>query len=207
VTVGSNKVAAKAGDGPDLAVSEDGPGAPPAAARLPYDDLPYDAADAASARRSAVGTTIADAHMGSAPAQGGTQAAKPRATPSSPPQPSGRGIQLCGEPPCGASVDLASAARRGHILDGEVRSNGSFGGGHRPGTGYPGKSEFPSGWSDEQIMHHISDVATDPHSTVRPGRGGDVFVQGTRDGVDIQVLIRNGQIWTAYPTSTPRNAP
>lgn len=45
-------------------------------------------------------------------------------------------------------VDLASAARRRHILDGEVRPNGSFGGGHRAGNGFPGKSEFPRGWSD-----------------------------------------------------------
>ena len=35
-------------------------------------------------------------------------------------------------------VDLASASRRSHILDGEVRPNGTFGGGHRPGTGFPG---------------------------------------------------------------------
>ena len=102
-------------------------------------------------------------------------------------------------------VDLASPARRTHILDGEVTPNGSFGGGHRPGTGFPGKSEFPAGWSDDQIMHHISDVATDPLSTVRPGRGGDIFMQGTRDSVDIEVLIRNGEIWTGYPTSVPRN--
>jgi len=102
-------------------------------------------------------------------------------------------------------VDLASPARRSHILDGEVRPDGSFGGGHRPGTGFPNKSEFPAGWSDDQIMHHISDVATDPLSTVRAGRGGDSFVRGTRDGVDIEVLIRNGEIWTGYPTSVPRN--
>jgi hypothetical protein len=52
-------------------------------------------------------------------------------------------------------VDLASASRRRHILDGEVRPNGSFGGGHRPGTGFPNKSEFPAGWSDDRIMHAI----------------------------------------------------
>ena len=102
-------------------------------------------------------------------------------------------------------IDLASPARRSHILDGEVRPDGSFGGGHRPGTGFPNKSEFPAGWSDDQIMHHISDVATDPLSTVRAGRGGDSFVRGTRDGVDIEVLIRNGEIWTGYPTNVQRN--
>lgn len=107
--------------------------------------------------------------------------------------------------PGGNFVDLSTLERRNHILDGEVRPNGTYGGGHRGGTSFPGKSEFPVGWSDEKIMHQISDVATDPHSIVRPGRGGDIFVQGTRDGVDIEVLIRNGQIWTGYPTNVPKN--
>ncbi len=102
-------------------------------------------------------------------------------------------------------VDLASSSRRSHILDGEVRPNGTFGGGHRAGTGYPGKSEFTAGWSDDQIMHHISDVATDPLSTTVRTQGRDVFVAGTRDGIDIEVLIRNGEIWTGYPTNVPRS--
>ncbi|GLZ33514.1 hypothetical protein Lesp02_57020 [Lentzea sp. NBRC 105346] len=103
-------------------------------------------------------------------------------------------------------VDLVSPARRAHILDGEVRPNGTYGGGHRPGTGYPRKSEFPARWSDDEIMHHISDVATDPHITWRTGdRPGDFWVNGTRDGIDIEVLIRRNEIWTAYPTNTPRN--
>lgn len=103
-------------------------------------------------------------------------------------------------------VDLASASRRSHILDGEVRPNGTFGGGHRPGTGFAGKSEFPAGWSDDGIMHEISDIATEPSLVWRAGnRPGDFFVNGTRDGVDIEVLIRNNQIWTGYPTNLPRN--
>jgi RHS repeat-associated protein len=102
-------------------------------------------------------------------------------------------------------VDLASPARRRHILDGEVRPNGSHGGGHRGGTGFPGKSEFPRSWSDDKIMDHVSDVATDPSSMTRPGRNGDIFVRGTREGVEIEVLVRRGEIWTAYPTNVPRN--
>ncbi len=105
-------------------------------------------------------------------------------------------------------VDLASASRRSHILNGEVRPNGSFGGGHRPGTGFPNKSEFPAGWSDDKIMHSISDVATDPSLIWRVGnKPGDFFVNGTRGGIDIEVLIRNNQIWTGYPTNVIRNAP
>lgn len=105
-------------------------------------------------------------------------------------------------------VNLASDARTTHILDGEVRPNGSLGGGHRPGTGFPNKSEFPAGWSDEKIMHSISDVATDPSLAWRAGNvPGDFFVNGTRGGADIEVLIRKNQIWTGYPTNVIRNAP
>lgn len=96
-------------------------------------------------------------------------------------------------------VDLSSSARRRHILDGEVRPNGTFGGGHRAGTGFPGKTEFPAGWSDDLIMHHVSDVATDPASRIVRQQGRDVFVRGVRDGREIEVLLRNGEIWTAYP--------
>ncbi len=106
-------------------------------------------------------------------------------------------------------VNLASPARTSHILDGEIRLDGRgirYSGGHRSGTGFPGKSEFPADWTDPQIMHNVSDVATDPSSISRPGdRPGDIFMQGTRDGVDLEVLIRKGQIWSAYPTSVPKN--
>jgi filamentous hemagglutinin len=104
-------------------------------------------------------------------------------------------------------VNLASQARTMHILDGEIRPDGSFGGGHRAGTGFPVKSEFPADWSDARIMHHISDVATDPYSTFNPGRGGDIWATGTRQRVDIAVLLRSGEIWTGYPTNLPLNPP
>ncbi|CAN7425089.1 EndoU domain-containing protein [Acidovorax sp. LjRoot74] len=88
-----------------------------------------------------------------------------------------------------------------HVLDGDAT-----GGGHAPGTGKPGKSEFPSGWSREKIAGEISDVATDPSSTTSPGRNGRTVVNGTRDGVDIQVIVEpNGRIVTGYPTNVPRN--
>lgn len=80
------------------------------------------------------------------------------------------------------------------------------GGGHRAGTGIPGKSEFPASWSDDQVMHHISDIATDPAATRTAGRGGRTVVTGTRDGVDITVVIgRDGSIVTGFPTNVPRN--
>jgi len=98
-------------------------------------------------------------------------------------------------------VDLTTAARRKHILDGDAT-----GGGHRPGTGKPGKSEFPSNRSDDSIIHDISDIATDPSLKSRSGRGGRTITDGTRNGVDIRVVQeRNGDIVTGFPTNTPRN--
>jgi hypothetical protein len=60
-------------------------------------------------------------------------------------------------------VNLASKKRTIHILDGEQigSSSNRWGGGHlHPGR--PGKSIFPESWDGDRIMHHISDVATDP---------------------------------------------
>lgn len=96
-------------------------------------------------------------------------------------------------------VNLASPVRRRHILDGEVRPNGTFGGRHRAGAQFLGKTEFPAAWSDDLIMHHISDIATDPASQIVRQQGRDGFVRGVRDGQEIEVLPRNGEIWTAYP--------
>lgn len=98
-------------------------------------------------------------------------------------------------------VDLSSSARRTHILDG-----------HRwPGA--TGKSPFPKGWTDDQIMHHVSDIATDPslrwiQQTGKPGasftKAGDpvrYYVDGVRGGVDIRVILEPGGegIITAFP--------
>lgn len=101
----------------------------------------------------------------------------------------------------GEFVDLTSSARRRHTLDGDAT-----GGGHRPGTGKPGKSEFPAGRSDDNIIHDIYDIATDPTISSIAGRGGRTITNGTRNGVDIRVIQeRNGDIVTGFPTNTPRN--
>jgi hypothetical protein len=44
-----------------------------------------------------------------------------------------------------------------HILDGDAT-----GGGHRHGTGKPGETEFPSSWTDDQIIWDVESVATKP---------------------------------------------
>ncbi|MGH9169527.1 MAG: RHS repeat-associated core domain-containing protein [Acidimicrobiales bacterium] len=98
-------------------------------------------------------------------------------------------------------VNLASGARTTHILDG-----------HMP-PGEPGNSLFPSNWSGEQIMHSVSDVATDPSLTwvqqtgklgaefTKNGAPVRLFVDGVRDGINIRVIIEPGGegIITAFP--------
>jgi hypothetical protein len=80
---------------------------------------------------------------------------------------------------------------------------------HGPGRGVPNKSEFPKGWSDDKIIEAIREVAEDPSSTRSTGNSGRTLVNGSVDGVDIQVVIgRDGRtVATAYPTNTPRNPP
>lgn len=84
-----------------------------------------------------------------------------------------------------------------YILDG----NGRGGGGHGPGRATPGKSTFPSDWSDEKTIEAIKDVANDPASVREPAKGERTAVKGTRDEVEIEVIIGRDRkaIVTAYP--------
>ncbi len=99
-------------------------------------------------------------------------------------------------------VDLASPARRTHILDGDAT-----GGGHLwPGNA--GKTPFPQGWSGDKIMHEVSDIATDPIAWQNAvPQGSRTVLTGTRGGVDIRVIVdtNSGEIISGYPTNLPRN--
>ncbi len=72
-------------------------------------------------------------------------------------------------------VDL-TGHRRGHILDR-----------HRSGAGKPGKTEFPASWSDDEIIHNVSDIATDPSAITGAGKWNSPYAIGVRDGIDIRV--------------------
>ncbi|WP_197498383.1 DUF637 domain-containing protein, partial [Cupriavidus gilardii] len=104
-------------------------------------------------------------------------------------------------------VNLASQQRTKHILFGDAT-----GGGHLwPGA--PGKTAFPATWTKSQIMHNVSDLATDPKAawTQLTGKAGAEYtskgapvrwaVEGVRDGVQIRVIVepRGEGIITAYP--------
>jgi hypothetical protein len=83
-----------------------------------------------------------------------------------------------------------------HILDGD-----STGGGHRHGTGKPGKTEFPAGWNDEKITNALLDVARKPDNPpVRQDRNDTWLCSGTRANVEVSVVVaRDGEIVTGWP--------
>jgi Bacterial EndoU nuclease len=101
-------------------------------------------------------------------------------------------VHPAGRPPLDAlHIDAGRAA---HILDEDAT-----GGGHRHGTGVPGKTEFPASWDDVTVMDNIAAVARIPDS-VHQQSNGRWRARGERDGVGITVIINpDGAIWTAWP--------
>ncbi|MBQ5675461.1 MAG: EndoU domain-containing protein, partial [Lachnospiraceae bacterium] len=99
-------------------------------------------------------------------------------------------------------VDLTDF-RKTHILNN-----------HKSGAGKPDKTEFPKEWSDEKILHYVSDVATDPNATWGMGKWNSPYAVGVREGIEIRVDFYpdghpkySGKISTAYPLNTPPNPP
>lgn len=106
------------------------------------------------------------------------------------------------------AVNLVSPGHTKHILFGDAT-----GGGHKFGISrlFNGKNKFPRNWSDQKILHAISEVATDPKSrwiqqTGRPGalytKGGTHVkfkVEGIFDGVKIRAIVKGSDIITAFP--------
>jgi hypothetical protein len=85
--------------------------------------------------------------------------------------------------------------RRTHVLDGDAT-----GGGHRHGTGMPGKTEFPADWDDEIIISNIMDVARKPDRVEIQPSNERWRAEGERDGVTVRVIIDpGGRIVTAHP--------
>jgi hypothetical protein len=88
--------------------------------------------------------------------------------------------------------------RATHILHSD-----DTGGGHAPGTGRPGQSEFPRGWSDQRILTATLAVAQAPE-VLRRGRYGRWVAEGVEDGVRIRVVVgADGYVFTSVPLSGP----
>ncbi|WP_280471080.1 DUF2332 family protein, partial [Nocardia cyriacigeorgica] len=96
--------------------------------------------------------------------------------------------------------------RRTHILDGDAT-----GGGHRAGTGKPGKTEFPPSWDDDQIIDLVWAIARSwTNATLREftdGRTGATHfwqLEHTHEGVHVVVRVAlDGRILTAWPARGP----
>jgi hypothetical protein len=78
---------------------------------------------------------------------------------------------------------------------------------HRPGSGMSGKTEFPRGWSDEDIRQAIENVAEDPSSARVMVDRDRQLIYGPQTGVRIRVIIgRDGRtVVSAYPVGLPTN--
>jgi hypothetical protein len=98
-----------------------------------------------------------------------------------------------------------SPARRVHILDGDTT-----GGGHGPGRGISGKSEFPTTLTDDDIIQGVEAIANDPAAYP----GGSIPIGGARVRiVGMIVAVRTvvivdpaaREVVSAWPEGVPRN--
>jgi hypothetical protein len=87
--------------------------------------------------------------------------------------------------------------RSKHILDGDATDSG----GHRHGTGNPGKTEFPASWDDKKIIDTILDVSRRPdESPIYQDWNKRWLALGKRDDVEVVVVIAgDGRVWSAWP--------
>jgi EndoU nuclease-like protein len=101
---------------------------------------------------------------------------------------------LAGEHPTPDSIHI-TPQRTTHILDGD-----EYGGGHAPGTGKPGKNEFPDGWARDKIIATALSVARDP-DTVPERQPDDRWrIDVVREGIRIRVIVdTDGSLVTAIP--------
>jgi hypothetical protein len=87
-----------------------------------------------------------------------------------------------------------------HILGGDGYSNG----GHRAGTGFPENTEFPEGWSDQQILDTVDQAVQNPEQAWQmretDGRRIQYSTIGEANGLRVRIAISDqGRIVSAYP--------
>ncbi|MFR9750453.1 EndoU domain-containing protein [Nocardia sp. 004] len=109
-------------------------------------------------------------------------------------------------PPVRESIRHTDLSRQ-HILGGD-RGNSSTGG-HRAGTGFSGKTEFPKNWSDNDILDAVYQVTQSGRPTKGPyptknelGERSSAFdYEGKINGINIRTtVIKDGKIRTGFPT-------
>jgi len=98
-----------------------------------------------------------------------------------------------------------SPQRKKHILDGD-----ETGGGHGPGRGTPGKSEFPATLTDDEVIEGVEEIANNPAiypGGVIPDSGPRVKLVGNIKGVSTTVIVEPGGegVITAWPNNVAPN--
>lgn len=95
---------------------------------------------------------------------------------------------------------ISASKRRAHILWGDHENPEQASGGHHHDSGIPGKTVFPERWDSDEVIDNVEDVARDPDEEPVEQENGNWRVGGTRDGVDVVVIVdSDGDIVTAYP--------
>lgn len=110
---------------------------------------------------------------------------------------------VVGQAPFGEDVPppKVGKAEMNHVMDGEP--NNPRQGGHRFGTGRPGKTEFPKLWTDSKAAAAIRETLANPEVTIHRGDRTDHLREV--DGVIVRVstYFTNGtrKFRTAYPVN------
>jgi Bacterial EndoU nuclease len=133
----------------------------------------------------------------------GPEPQPPGPEPAAQPQPgdvdrNGTWERVVGAHPEPGSIHIP-LSRRIHILYGDGE-----GGGHVHDSGVPGKTTFPEDWSEDRIIDTIEDLARSPDQAPTQRPNGRWEVTGTRDGVEIKVVIDPaGEVITGHPERGP----
>jgi hypothetical protein len=108
-------------------------------------------------------------------------------------------------------INLASEERTVHILAGDATGGGHawFGSLKSFANGLLGKSMFPMSWSNEEIMHAVSEVAVNNPWIQQTGKAGAALtksgqpvrfvVEGMYGATKIRVITTRTDIITAFP--------
>lgn len=88
-----------------------------------------------------------------------------------------------------------------HVLDGDP-GNPKLGG-HRAGTGRPGKTEFPAGWSDQDIIAAVEMAMRNPEVVIRGGDRVDYLCEVNAVVIRVSTYAQDGAWFfrTAYPVN------
>ncbi len=97
---------------------------------------------------------------------------------------------------------VLTAKRKEHLLHGD-----SSGGGHLYGTGHACKSEFPEGWTEEDVVNTVTALAANDNVDWQKQKNGNHVAEVEHSGLNIRIVLSRdkSEIITAYPLNGHRN--